>query len=216
MTSPRTYATAVRISLLSLRHGHTSCHDHKTVRNWDDRLTIFRSTLSLADDFRGATLLTAFDSAIHEGRLFERLMNRINSCAAAHNDHAIVISDEGKNARYRALARRLGRHNPIPDSALGVEGLSPKTFPMRQSWRKSFFALPRTADSFNWLISAHMLCFVPRYRIPRDPELTILSTCWERFSTQKLSPRIRAGKVSFVAPETQEHRFRWDETAGSP
>ena len=93
----------------------------KTVRNWEDRLTIFRSTLSVADNFRGATLLTAFDSAVHEGRLFERLMNRINSCAAAHNDHAIVISDEGKNARYRALARRLGRHNPIP-SRFGAWG----------------------------------------------------------------------------------------------
>lgn len=86
----------------------------QAVRDWKDRLSIFNGVLEVANDFKGATLISAFDKADHEEWLFERLMTRINNCATTGNDHAIVICDGGKNARFRALARRLGRHNPIP------------------------------------------------------------------------------------------------------
>ena len=79
-----------------------------------DRLSIFQNTLGLAASIQNATLICAFDKKRNEARLYERLMNRINACAASRGTHALIISDEGKDKRFRALARKLGRHNPIP------------------------------------------------------------------------------------------------------
>jgi hypothetical protein len=97
----------------------------RALRDWGKRLEVFEKVLDLADGIPGATLVSAFDKAIHEDRLFERLMTRINNCAVNCTCHAIVISDEGKNARFRALARKLGKYNPIPSRFGGWAGAGP-------------------------------------------------------------------------------------------
>jgi hypothetical protein len=86
----------------------------RAVRSFADRLEIFNGMLGLANSINGATLICAFDKDDMQDRLYERLMNRVNRCATDRQSHAIIISDEGKDKRFRALARKLGKHNPIP------------------------------------------------------------------------------------------------------
>lgn len=45
---------------------------------------------------------------------YERILNRINRTMEARDDHALIISDEGKEGEYTRLVRRLGVYNPIP------------------------------------------------------------------------------------------------------
>lgn len=45
---------------------------------------------------------------------YERILNRINRTMEAKDEHAIIISDEGKEGEYTRLVRRLGAYNPIP------------------------------------------------------------------------------------------------------
>jgi hypothetical protein len=47
-------------------------------------------------------------------RAFERLANRINTAVGAWGSHALLISDEGKEATYTRLIRKMGVFNPIP------------------------------------------------------------------------------------------------------
>ncbi|MBF8642297.1 MULTISPECIES: DUF3800 domain-containing protein [Pseudomonas] len=50
---------------------------------------------------------------------YERILNRINRTMEARDDYAIIISDEGKEAEYTKLVRKMGAYNPIP-SKFGV------------------------------------------------------------------------------------------------
>ncbi|HCF1643035.1 DUF3800 domain-containing protein [Pseudomonas aeruginosa] len=47
---------------------------------------------------------------------YERILNRINRTMEARDDHAIIISDEGKEGEYTRLVRRMGAYNPIPSA----------------------------------------------------------------------------------------------------
>lgn len=49
-------------------------------------------------------------------RAFERLLNRINRTMQSWDSHAFLICDEGKEAQYRRLVRRMRVFNPIPSN----------------------------------------------------------------------------------------------------
>ncbi len=103
-------------------------HIHK----WD-RSNIFRDALGIAAALPGARLLNACDSTGKEMLLFERLLNRISTCARKAQGNAIVMCDEGKEHVYRRLARQLGKINYIP-SRYGQwsDGSSKKNIPTEQ------------------------------------------------------------------------------------
>lgn len=50
----------------------------------------------------------------HQDWAFERLLNRINRTMEAWNNHAMLLCDEGKEAEYTRLVRRMSVYNPIP------------------------------------------------------------------------------------------------------
>src|SRR5579872_1077615 len=153
----------------------------RAIRAWDDRLGIFNGVLDVADRIAGATLVSAFDNAVHEQWLFERLMTRINTCAATCNDHAIVISDEGKNARFRALARKLGRYNPIPSRFGTWAGGSPtKNIPTDAILEDIIF---RPSEGCRFVQLADFCAYaLLRYEIPHITRPT-LSDSFNRLGT---------------------------------
>lgn len=53
---------------------------------------------------------------------YERLLNRINRTMEARDSYAVIISDEGKEAEYTKLVRKMGHFNPIPSKFGTWEG----------------------------------------------------------------------------------------------
>ena len=80
------------------------------------RAEIFIETLAVIMQLPGIQIINACDERGTEMLLFERLLNRINVAMrkATPKSHALVLSDEGKEGIYTALARRIAVHNPIP------------------------------------------------------------------------------------------------------
>ena len=83
------------------------------------RCQIFKDTLQMVSDLPGARLFNAVYSTKNEIRAFERLMNRIHRTMVSWGSYAIIICDEGKEAAYTRLTRRMKVYNPIP-SQYGV------------------------------------------------------------------------------------------------
>ena len=83
------------------------------------RCRIFKETLQLITQLPGAHLFNAVLPINRTEWAFERLLNRINRTMTAWDSQAILICDEGKEAVYTRLARRMGIYNPIP-SQFGV------------------------------------------------------------------------------------------------
>ena len=83
------------------------------VRSKQERFEIFNDGLRCVSEMK-ACLISAFGKDSREDTLFEWLSNRINRCAEEHRTQALMIIDSGKEDKYRALARRLRRYNPIP------------------------------------------------------------------------------------------------------
>jgi hypothetical protein len=83
------------------------------------RCSIFREALTVLAQQQDS--LSLFNVALHHRQdwTFERLLNRINRTMQAYGSHALLICDEGKEAEYTRLVRRMGVYNPIP-SAYGV------------------------------------------------------------------------------------------------
>jgi len=83
------------------------------------RCQIFRDALDLLTELPGARLFNGVFGAKQDELAFERLMNRINRTMTAWDSQAMLICDEGKEAAYTRLVRRMGVFNPIP-SQFGV------------------------------------------------------------------------------------------------
>ena len=80
----------------------------------DKRERIFRYTLNMLSNV-GDEKVCLFNSVNRNQQwAYERLLNRINRTMDARDSHAIIISDEGKEAEYTKLVRRMGAYNPIP------------------------------------------------------------------------------------------------------
>ena len=78
------------------------------------RCEIFKQSLQLLANTNGIRLFNAVFPTSCDERGFERLLNRINRTMQAWDSHAILISDEGKEAAYTRLARKMHVYNPIP------------------------------------------------------------------------------------------------------
>ena len=77
----------------------------------------------------------------HQEWCFERLVNRINRTMEAWDSHAMLICDEGKEAEYTRLIRKMGVYNPI-GSRYGVwldTGEASKNLPITRILEDPFF-----------------------------------------------------------------------------
>ena len=95
------------------------------------RCQIFREALGQVAALPGVRLANAVSTADDDERVFEYLANRINRTMRAWTSHAMLICDEGKEAVYTRLLRKMGVFNPIP-SMLGTwpEGTTTRNIPV--------------------------------------------------------------------------------------
>lgn len=103
------------------------------------RCQIFRDALSFLSSIPDVALL----SCRMKDKLmaYERLMNRVNRFMQANDTYAVLISDEGNEAEYTRLTRRMSVHNPIP-SRFGYwldTGKATKNIPLDRLLDDPFF-----------------------------------------------------------------------------
>jgi len=77
------------------------------------RSRIFLEAMRIAASLPGARLLNAVFPKGQKARAFERLLNRVNRNAESFDTRAILIMDEGSEAEYTRLCRRMHVFNPI-------------------------------------------------------------------------------------------------------
>jgi hypothetical protein len=78
------------------------------------RCAIFDEALLLTTQLPNVVLFNACGPPKQEALGYERLLNRINKTMDTWGSHAVLVWDEGKDAEYRKLARRMHVYNPIP------------------------------------------------------------------------------------------------------
>ncbi len=78
------------------------------------RAQIFRTALETVVHLPGAQMLNACFPKGQANRAFERLLNRIERSLVAWDSHGILLCDEGKEADYTRMVRRMNVYNPIP------------------------------------------------------------------------------------------------------
>lgn len=81
------------------------------------RAQIFHSTVNITEwlfDQKGCSLFNVANYSDNQFEAFERLLNRINRTMTARNSRCHLICDQGKEAQYIKLVRKLKVHNPIP------------------------------------------------------------------------------------------------------
>jgi hypothetical protein len=83
------------------------------------RARIFRYVLKTLASIGPEKLILFNVANTRQDYAYERLMNRINRTMRAKDNFAMIISDEGKEAEYTKLIRKMGVYNPIP-SRFGV------------------------------------------------------------------------------------------------
>ncbi len=86
---------------------------NKIIGKWR-RAQIFKQTLNTISTMPDAKLINVCLSADKEDWAFERLLNRINRNMQSCNSRALLICDQGKDAIYTRLCRKMGVYNPIP------------------------------------------------------------------------------------------------------
>jgi hypothetical protein len=82
------------------------------------RVAIFKEGLQLVTQLPGAALINAVFAKDDDDTAYEWLLNRVNRTMKAWKTHAILFWDQGKEAQYRRLTRKMRVRNPIP-SAFG-------------------------------------------------------------------------------------------------
>lgn len=104
------------------------------------RAEIFKEALRLAAAMPGVYLINGVSIAKDDERLFEWIANRINRTVGAWGSQAMLICDEGKEATYTRLLRKMGVFNPIP-SRLGAwpEGTPTRNIPTELIIEDPFF-----------------------------------------------------------------------------
>jgi hypothetical protein len=109
------------------KHGiriYDELHAHKFVKGRGSRIAgqmipralrcqIFKDTLTLIAALPEVRIFNVSFPIDREAWAFERLLNRINRTMQTWDSHAILMCDEGKEAEYTRLVRRMGRFNPI-------------------------------------------------------------------------------------------------------
>ena len=104
------------------------------------RSEIFKEMLALAASMPEVKIVNGVTTANDDERLFEWIANRIQATMGAWGSHAMLICDEGKEATYTRLIRRMGVFNPIP-SMLGSwpEGTSTRNITVDRILEDPFF-----------------------------------------------------------------------------
>lgn len=78
------------------------------------RCEIFREALGVLRDLPSVSLFNAVFPRAADLTAFERILNRINRTMQDRDSYAMLIWDQGKEAEYRRLTRRMRIRNPIP------------------------------------------------------------------------------------------------------
>jgi hypothetical protein len=78
-----------------------------------ERACIFRDAMDLVASLPGLRVLSSCFPAGQDLRAFERLMCAMNQCLRDWGRYAVVVSDEGKEAGYTRLARRMALYDPV-------------------------------------------------------------------------------------------------------
>jgi hypothetical protein len=104
------------------------------------RCNLFHGSL---DFIAGLTDIKLFNVCLHDRQdwAFERLLNRINRTMQEWRSYALLICDEGKEADYTRLVRKMSVHNPIP-SRYGVwqdTGRKTRNIPIERIIEDPFF-----------------------------------------------------------------------------
>jgi len=113
-----------------------------------ERCGIFKQALDLTAQLPGAGLFNACFPAKEDERAFEWMLNRIDRTLLKWVSHGVLICDEGKEAAYTRLARRMAVYNPIP-SMFGVwpdTGRATRNIPIERIVEDPFFK--RSSQSY--------------------------------------------------------------------
>lgn len=112
-----------------------------------ERSVIFRESVEGVAKLPGVQILNACGPKGMKMRLFERLLNRLNKALEAWNDKGLLIIDEGSQAEYTRLTRRMGVYNPIPSrygNWIGSENAL-KNLPINEIVEDPFFKDSRSS-----------------------------------------------------------------------
>ncbi len=85
----------------------------RTVSKYE-RSLMFRETIEMISNMEGLRIINACGPKAEKMRLFERMLNRINTLLNKANEKGLLIIDEGSESEYLRLARKMGVYNPIP------------------------------------------------------------------------------------------------------
>lgn len=113
---------------------------NRTVTKYE-RAGIFGQTLDLMTQLPGAQLFNAAFPKAGQAIAFERLLNRVNRALQGWNSHGVLICDQGNEAAFTRLVRRMGVYNPVP-SRRGVwedTGSTWKNMPIDRIIEDPFF-----------------------------------------------------------------------------
>lgn len=105
------------------------------------RCEIFAETLKFMTTLPGVQLFSAALPVKQADWVFERLINRINRALQDWQTYGILICDEGNEAKFTQLLRRMRRFNPIP-SRQGIwreTGQPTKNIPIDRLLEDPFF-----------------------------------------------------------------------------
>jgi hypothetical protein len=109
------------------------------------RCEIFAETLKFMTTLPDAQLFNAALPFKQADWAFERLINRINKALQNWQTYGILICDEGNEAKFTQLLRRMRRFNPIPSrkGSWGATGQPTKNIPIDRILEDPFFKSSR-------------------------------------------------------------------------
>lgn len=158
------------------------------------RCDIFREALALLTRLPGLQLLNAVFPKDQDERAFERLANRIHRMMEVAGSHAMLICDEGKEAAYTRLTRRMAVHNPIRSQFGQWEDGSPvKNIPTERIIEDPVFKKSEQSYFIQWVdFCAYALlrrerpvASKTRYGLDRAFDILSQSTVLNRHATRK-------------------------------
>ncbi len=112
----------------------------RIVTKWE-RCNIFVDALRVVANLPEARLFNAVFPRKQDEKAFEWMLNRINRTLRAWGSYGLLICDEGKDATYTRLVRRMYVYNPIPSqrSVWQDTGKSWKNVPLDRVVEDPFF-----------------------------------------------------------------------------
>jgi hypothetical protein len=122
------------------------------------RCEIFKEHLTLIARLPGVRVFNAVFPTDGVERAMERLLNRFNTCASGQDSHFLVVCDQGKDALYTRLARRMRVYNPIPSryGAWDDDRSSTKSIPLSRMIEDPFF---KDSKQSYFIQLADMCCY---------------------------------------------------------